>query len=56
MNDATLFFCEMATLFLLSACLLLSYLLRHAPEGFQHHRLFYFGTPPENLVPCESVD
>ena len=27
-----------------------------APIGFQHHNLFFYGTPPSGLIPVEGDD
>ena len=56
MNSPFLLILESSSLILLSGLLALSYFLRHAPLGFQHFNLFYYGTPPETFVPVESAD
>ena len=56
MNSLFLLLVESSSLLLFTSLLLLLYGLRHAPEGFQHYNLFYYGTPPLGLVPVESPE
>ncbi len=56
MNSLLLLLAESSTLLLCTGLLLLLYGLRHAPEGFQHFNLFYYGTPPAGIIPVESPD
>lgn len=54
MNSLIWLLLESASLVFLTGLLILLYGLRHAPEGFQHYNLFYYGTPPVGLIPVES--
>jgi len=54
MNSSILLLLESTSLLFSSGLLILLYGLRHAPEGFQHYHLFYYGTPPVELIPIES--
>ena len=54
MNSFYLFIFELASLVCLTGVLIMLYGLRHAPLGFQHYPLFYFGEPPTGLIPVES--
>lgn len=56
MNSLTLLLLESLAVVFLTGLLILSYGLRHAPEGFQHLNLFYYGTPPKGLTPVESAE
>lgn len=56
MSNSVLLLLESSTLIILSGLLLLSYALRHAPVGFQHLNLFYYGTPPEGMIPVDSPE
>jgi hypothetical protein len=47
---------ESCLLVFLTGLLIMTWALRHAPEGFQHYNLFYFGTPPAGISPVESAD
>ena len=54
MNSLFLLLLESSTLVFFTGLLILLYGLRHAPEGFQHYNLFYYGAPPPGLIPVES--
>jgi hypothetical protein len=54
MNSLVLLLLESSSLVFCTGLLILLYGLRHAPEGFQHYNLFYYGEPPTGLIPVES--
>jgi len=56
MNSAYLILLESATLVFLTGLLIMLYGLRRAPMGFQHYNLFYYGTPPDGIIPVESPE
>ena len=56
MNNFFLLLLESSLLGLLNGLLITIYGLRHAPVGFQHYGLFYYGPPPAGLIPVESAD
>ena len=56
MNSLSLLLLESSSLVFLTGLLIVLYGSRHAPEGFQHYHLFYYGTPPAGLIPVESPD
>ena len=56
MNSLFLLLLESSTLVFFTGLLIMSYGLRHAPEGFQHFNLFYYGTPPAGFIPVETPE
>ena len=56
MNSSYLILLETVTLVCLTGLLIMLYGLRHAPLGFQHYNLFYYGEAPGGFIPVESPD
>lgn len=56
MNSLFLLLLESSLLISLTGLLITLFCLRRAPVGFQHYNLFYYGVPPDGLVPVESAE